>query len=80
MYPLLLFINVHGAGDGHFTLLINTSQLMLITGAVDIGNVPITMLPVEMNISVLLLHNKVSQNAVPLHSRGAQREDKFTKK
>ena len=78
MYPLLLFINVHGAGDGHFAVLINTIQLMLITGAGDIGNVPITMLLVKMNISALLLDNKVSQNVVPLHSRGAQREDKFT--
>ena len=78
MYPLPLFINVHGAGDGHFALLINTSQLMLITGAVDIGNVPITMLPVKMNISALLLDKKVIQNIVPLYSRGAQREDKFT--
>ena len=78
MYPLPLFINVHGAGDGHFALLINTSQLMLITGAVDIGNVPITMLPVKMNISALLLDNNVSQNVVPLNSRGAQGEDQFT--
>ena len=51
---------------------------MLVTGAVDVGNVPITMLPVGMNISALLLDNKVSQNIVPLHSRGAQREDKLT--
>ena len=78
MYPLLLFINVHGAGDGYFALLINTSQLMLVPSAVDVGHVPITMLPVEINISALLLDNKVSQNVVPLHSRGAQRGVKFT--
>ena len=78
MYPLPLFINVHGAGDRHFALLINKSQLMFVTGAVDFGNVPITMLLVKMNISALLLDNKVSQNIVPLYSRGAQREDKFT--
>ena len=78
MYPLLLFINVHGAGDGHFALLINTSQWMLVTGDVDVGHVPITMLPVEINISALLLDNKASQNVVPLHCRSAQREVKFT--
>ena len=78
MYPLPLFINIHGAGDGHFAFLINTSQLMLVIDAVDIESVPITMLPAEMNISVLLLDKKVSQNVVPFHSRGAQRGDKFT--
>ena len=78
MYPLLIFINVNGACDGHFALLKNTSQLRLVTGAVDNGNMPITMLSVEMNISALLLDNKVSVNVVPLHSRGAQREDEFT--
>ena len=51
---------------------------MVITGAVDIGNVPITMLPVKMNISALLLDKKVSQNIVPLYSRDAQREDRIT--
>ena len=78
MYPLLLFINVHGAGDGHYAFLINTSQMMLVTDAVNIGIVPIAMLAVDMNISSLLLDNKVSQYVVPLHSRGAQKEDKFT--
>ena len=78
MYSLPLFNNVHGAGDGHFALLINTSQLMLIKGAVDVAHVPITLLPVEMNISAFILDNKVSQNVVPLHSRGALRVDKFT--
>ena len=51
---------------------------MLVTDAVDFGNVPIIMLGVEMNICTLILDNKVSQNVVPLHSRGAQREGKFT--
>ena len=78
MFPLLLFINVQGAGDGHFAILINTSKLMLVTDTVAIGNVPIIMLAVEMNICTLLLDNKVSQNVVPLRSRGAQRGDQFT--
>ena len=78
MYTLLLLINCHEAGDGHFALLMNTSQLMLVTGAVDVGHVPISMLPVEINISALLIVNKVSQNVVPLQSPGAQKDDKFT--
>ena len=68
MYSLLLFINAQGASDGHCALLIKTSQLVLVKGVVDVGHVPISMLPVETNISALLLDNKVS----------AQREDKFT--
>ena len=75
MYPLLLFINIHGAGDEHFAPLINTSQL--VTDAVHIGKVPITMFPVEMNISALHLDFKLGQNVVPLHNRGAQIEDNF---
>ena len=51
---------------------------MLVTDVVDSGNVPITMLSVEMNISALLLDIKVSPNVVPIHGRGAQRKDKFT--
>ena len=47
MYPLFLFINVHGAGDGHFVLLINTSQLMLVTD--------------EVSQNLVTLHNRGTQ-------------------
>ena len=43
MYSLPLFIHVDGAGARHVALLINARQLMLATGAIDIGDMPITM-------------------------------------
>ena len=59
MYSLPLFIHVDGAGARHVALLINTRQLMLATGAIDIGDMPITMPCGKMNLSALILNNRL---------------------
>ena len=59
MYSLPLLIHVDGAGARHVALLINTRQLKLATGAIDIGDMPVTMPYGKMNLSALLLNNKL---------------------
>ena len=59
MYSLPLFIHVYGAGARHEALLINARQLMLATGAIDIGDMPMAMHCGKMNLSALILNNRL---------------------
>ena len=59
MYSLPLFIHVDGAGARHVALLINARKLMLATGAIDIGDMPMAMHCGKMNLSALILNNKL---------------------
>ena len=59
MYSLPLFIHVDGAGARHVALLINARKLMLATGAIDIVDMPMAMHWGKMNLSALILNNRL---------------------